>query len=95
MNFKSSGLHRRNISAPMLPMPTEPNVRPTRPTPICCVFFANSVGPPRVSWSLVIILPESARMKVRIAAATGRRTPSGVIASAMPATVQASTSTLS
>ena len=31
MNFMSKGLARRNISAPILPMPSEPRVRPTRP----------------------------------------------------------------
>ena len=30
----SKGLARRNISAPILPMPSEPSVRPTSPTPM-------------------------------------------------------------
>ena len=42
-------------------------------------------GPSRVSRSLIISLPVSARMKVRIETATGRRTPSGVMTRAMPA----------
>ena len=42
-------------------------------------------GPSRVSASLIISLPVSASMSVMIETATGRRTPSGVITSAMPA----------
>ena len=51
--------------------------------------------PARVSWSLTISLPVSASIKVMMETATGRRTPSGVMTSAMPAAVQASTSTVS
>ena len=47
------------------------------------------------SLSLTISLPVSARMKVRIETATGRRTPSGVMTSAMSLAVQAGTSTVS
>ena len=45
--------------------------------------------------SLVSSLPVSASMKVMTETATGRRTPSGVMTSAIPAFVQASTSTVS
>ena len=40
-------------------------------------------------------LPVRASIRVMIETATGRRTPSGVMTSAMPASVQASTSTVS
>ena len=46
-------------------------------------------GPRGSSRSLISSLPVSASMKVMIETATGRRTPSGVITSAMPASVQA------
>ena len=95
MNFMSKGLAMRNISAPILPMPSEPRVLPTRPTPIWSVFFAQPGGPSRVMRSLTISLPVSARMKVMMETATGRRTPSGVMTRAMPASVQAGTSTVS
>jgi hypothetical protein len=44
---------------------------------------------------LTKILPLSASMKVMIDTATGRRTPSGVMTAAMPASSQAAMSTLS
>ena len=95
MNFMSKGLASRNISAPMLPTPSEPSVLPTRPTPMCSPRAAKPGGPERASLSLTISLPVRARMKVMMETATGRRTPSGVIASAMSASVQAATSTVS
>ena len=95
MNFMSKGLARRKTSAPMLPMPSEPSVRPTRPTPIWSERLANPAAASRVSRSLTISLPVSASMKVMTETATGRRTPSGVMTRAMPASVQASTSTVS
>ena len=49
----------------------------------------------RVSRSLTISLPVSASISVRTETATGRRTPSGVMTRAIPALVQASTSTVS
>ena len=52
-------------------------------------------GPCRVSLSFTTSLPVSARMKVMIDTATGRRTPSGVVANAMSAAVQVGTSTVS
>ena len=54
-----------------------------------------ALGPWRHSRSLIRSFCVRARMKVRIETATGRRTPSGVITRAMPASVQAWTSTLS
>ncbi len=95
MNFMSKGLAMRNSSAPILPMPSAPSVRPTRPTPICWPRRLKPSGPSRVSWSLISSLPVSASMKAMIETATGRRTPSGVITSAIPASVQAGTSTVS
>ena len=59
-----------------------------------CAPRAAKPGPPcRASLSFTISLPVSARMKVIMETATGRRTPSGVMASAMSASVQAATST--
>ena len=95
MNFMSNGLARRNASAPMLPMPSEPKVRPTRPTPMYSLRLAQPSGPCRVMRSLANTLPESASMKVMIATATGRRTPSGVITRAQPWSVHACTLTVS
>jgi hypothetical protein len=43
----------------------------------------------------VTSLSERARMNARIVVATGRRTPSGVMDTAMPAALHAATSTLS
>ena len=57
--------------------------------------LAKPAAASRVSRSLTISLPVSASMRVMIDTATGRRMPSGVITSAMPARVQASTSTVS
>ena len=57
--------------------------------------LAQPSGPCRVMRSLAISLPDSASMKVMIATATGRRTPSGVITSAQPWSVQAWTLTVS
>ena len=91
----SSGLHTLNISAPILPIPIDPSVLPTRPIPICWPRRLKPSGPSRVNWSLIINLPVNARMRVKIETATGRLTPSGVITSAISAFVQASTSTLS
>src|SRR5436190_654293 len=54
MNFISKGFAMRNISAPILPMPSEPRVRPTRPTPICWPRELKPSGPERVSLSLNI-----------------------------------------
>ena len=85
----------RNISAPMLPMPTEPRVLPTRPTPIWPALLAKPGGPSMVSWCLIRSLPVTARISAMMATATGRRTPSGVMTSAMSLSVQAGTSTLS
>ena len=84
MNFMSKGLAMRKTSAPILPMPSEPRVRPTRPTPMWSIRLDQPSGPWRVSLSLTIILAVSASMKVITETATGRRTPSGVIASAQP-----------
>ena len=49
----------------------------------------------RASLSFTISLPVRASMKVTIETATGRRTPSGVMTSAMSLAVQAGTSTVS
>ena len=57
--------------------------------------WAQPSGPWRTSWSLTMTLPAKARMKVKIATATGRRTPSGVVTNAMSLFVQVGTSTLS
>ena len=62
---------------------------------MCSPRAEKPCGPRRVDLSLAISLPVSASMSVRIDAATGRRTPSGVMTSAMPARVHAGTSTLS
>ena len=85
----------RNISAPMLPMPTEPSVLPTRPTPMWAPLRAKPGGPSRVSWCLSRSLQVTARISAMMATATGRRTPLGVMTSAMSLSVQAGTSTLS
>ena len=57
--------------------------------------LAKPAAASRVSWSLTISLPVSASINVMMETATGRRTPSGVITTAMPASVQAATSTVS
>ena len=95
MNCMSNGLDSLNISAPMLPTPSEPSVLPTRPTPMCSPRAAKPGGPERASLSFTISLPVSASMKVMIETATGLRTPSGVITRAMSPAVQAGTSTVS
>ena len=56
---------------------------------------AYPAGPSRVSRSLSCSRPASASKSVIAATATGRRTASGVMVSATPASVQAATSTLS
>ena len=56
---------------------------------------AKPAAPSRASLSLTMSLPVSARMNAMIETATGLRTPSGVMTSAIPARVQASTSTVS
>ncbi len=89
MKLMSNGFAIRNTSAPILPMPSEPRVRPTSPTPMWSCRLLQPGGPLRVSRSFIVSSPVSASMKVITATATGRRTPSGVIASAQPCSVQA------
>ena len=62
---------------------------------MCSPRLAKPAAPSRVSRSFTMSLPVSARMNVMIETATGLRTPSGVMTSAIPACVQASTSTVS
>ncbi len=95
MNVMSNGFARRKTSAPILPIPSEPSVRPSRPTPMCAARFAKPAAASRVRRSFTIILLVSASMNVMTDTATGRRTPSGVMTRAIPALVQASTSTVS
>src|SRR3569833_1075645 len=93
MSFMSKGLTSRKASAPILPTPREPKVRPTSPTPICAPRCENPTAPARVSFSLSGSFPVSASIRVTIYTAIGRRTDSGVMTRAMPASVQACTST--
>ena len=79
----------------MLPMPTEPSVLPTMPTPMYPDLRAKPAGPSMVSWCLIRSLPVTARISAMMATATGRRTPSGVMTRQMSLSVQACTSTLS
>jgi hypothetical protein len=69
----SNGLIIRKSSAPIFPMPFDPSVRPTRPTPMYSPLRANPAAPSRVSRSLTMSLPVSARMSVMIETATGRQ----------------------
>jgi hypothetical protein len=75
--------------------PIEPSVRPTRPRPIYSPRLVKPAAPSRVSRSLTMSLPASAKLNVLIETATGLRVPSGAMTSAIPARVQASTSTVS
>ena len=59
------------------------------------LFVGNHLAASRVRRSFTSSLPVSASISVITETATGRRTPSGVMTSAMPARVQASTSTVS
>ena len=77
----------------MFPSPMMPSVRPVTPWPMWSSFSAQR--PARVRRSLTSSLWVSASRSVSTAAATGRRTPSGVMVSNTSRSVQAGTSTLS
>ena len=85
----------RKSSAPILPIPIDPSVRPDKAhAHVLAPFGETGRGFARQP-VLDHQLAASARMNVMIETATGLRTPSGVMASAIPARVQASTSTVS
>ena len=77
----------------MFPRPTSPRTRFRSPTPVW--VYRVSHCPLRVIRSFHISLWPSARMNAANDEAMGRRTPSGVIVSATPFSVQAPTSTVS
>ena len=62
---------------------------------MCAERSANPSAARRVSRSLTGSLPSSASISVMTDTATGRRTPSGVMTTAIPASVHAATSTAS
>ena len=96
MNFMSNGLAMRKSLGADIADAERAERAPDEADAHVLGALGEAVGRLRASArSLVISLPVSASMRVMIETATGRRTPSGVMTSAMPASVQASTSTVS